>query len=285
MKSKRIRKINLLSRFRNNGNSYLKKIPRSILIPLIVILLALPFAALFLLVGSQENTNTSTPSPAVAPQQTIEKTNTAQLPEEEVSSEEPDDADAPPPPDIATNIPEDTQVQQQEETTVQITEQTPLDESRPSFTLIAGTRVGKKHFPKLQKIADRLGLTLQVHADEKEVSMIRLSLGTHQSQDAKELLNKLQNDSINAFTVHQDGGIAIYAGSFYYSRNARNQKSVLESKGYGVEEIFTKVTLPVYTAYIGNFASQDEAVDFKQNSKQPTIKEMKIQEIPNKRFE
>ncbi|MBU0728627.1 MAG: SPOR domain-containing protein [Proteobacteria bacterium] len=269
MKSSRIRKINLLSKFRKNGNSPLQMIPPKLRLPLVILLIALPVGAFFLLRGSDEN-NISSPPMVAAPQQAMENNSLEQLPQETVASAEP--VAASPAEEIAIEIPKVTPVQRTE----------PADnQSRTSFALHAGTGVARNHFQKLQKIAERLGLPLELHADEQKVNMTRLYLGSYQAPAAEELLKKLQKDTFSSFAIHQDGKIAIYGGSYYYSVNARIHKAKLEGKGYTVEEITTKQTMPVYTAYLGNFASKDEAARFKGSSKEPTIKEMEITEIPD----
>ncbi|MFC1523978.1 SPOR domain-containing protein [Thermodesulfobacteriota bacterium] len=147
------------------------------------------------------------------------------------------------------------------------------------FALAAGTSLFDKDLAEKRKIADRLGLPFHMKVEDQRVTMTRLYLGSFPAQTGMIVLENLKSFSAGAFSVKQGQTVSIYGGSFYYPKEASRLKDLLIQKGFSLKEIPTRVTLPVYAAFIGDFDTFHEADAFRRSSAGFTGEEMTVVEI------
>lgn len=148
----------------------------------------------------------------------------------------------------------------------------------PRFAFDAGFDVSNNNFEEKQNLANKVGLPFHVEITKKRVTMNRLYLGTFPAKKGMALYGKIKKKFPGAFVLQnrQDKTVAVFGGSFYVEEKARKEKSRLAKAGYMVKEIPSRVSLPVYAAYIGDFASTLEGEMFRQQSSTVATKEMSL---------
>lgn len=146
------------------------------------------------------------------------------------------------------------------------------------FAFAAGMEVLDKNFKDKQKIAREVGLPFHMEIANKRVTMTRLYLGTFPLPKGMALYDKIKKKFPGTFVIQnwQEQTVAVFGGSFYYPEAARKEKRRLAKAGYTVHELPSRVELPLYAAYIGDFESTHDAEAFRQHSSQISAQEMPL---------
>lgn len=132
------------------------------------------------------------------------------------------------------------------------------------FAIALGAYVYKTTFEDEQQLAERLEQPFHVKIGEKRVTTTRLYLGTYPAKKAAAILKKIQKIAPDAFLVSKGEGkmASVYGGSYYYRGDVEKTQTLLTQKGFATKQVPTRETLPIYSVYLGDFESQDKAVEF-----------------------
>ncbi len=128
------------------------------------------------------------------------------------------------------------------------------------YTLAGGAYILKSNLQKNRHFAEMLGLTFQVKEKKKNVKMTRLLVGTFPIDKERVESKRLEAYTSDGFVIRHGRKFSIYAGSFFDTADARNQKDRLMKQGLNTEEVSVQVEMPLYISYIGDFETAREAM-------------------------
>ncbi len=131
-------------------------------------------------------------------------------------------------------------------------------------TISLGAYVLKRNFEDEKALADSLGQPFHIIISEKRVTLTRLFLGTYPERESATVLARMKKISPDAFLVHHEKSdtVSVYGGSFYYSGEADKQEALFARHGVIATKAPTRMTLPLYTACMGDFDNRAMAVEF-----------------------
>lgn len=141
---------------------------------------------------------------------------------------------------------------------------TPGKKAAPRFAISLGAYVVKHDFGPEKRLSARFGQPFHVVVTDKKVTMTRVLLGTYPREEATAVLARMKKISPDAFLVEQAQGrtASVYAGSYFYWSYAENQKKLFAQRGHKAVEVPTRLTVPLYSACMGDFDSRAHATEF-----------------------
>ena len=131
-------------------------------------------------------------------------------------------------------------------------------------TISLGAYVLKRNFEDEKALAEHLGQPFHIVISEKRVTLTRLFLGTCPKKESAAVLARMKKISPDAFLVHHGPGelVSVYGGSFYYGADAERQRARFALQGVEATKVPARMTLPLYTACMGDFDTRAAAVEF-----------------------
>ena len=132
---------------------------------------------------------------------------------------------------------------------------------RKGYFVQSGAFIFKNNLNSPRKKIEALGYTPKVKLGSKVVKMNRLTVGEWDSEsDAKSTYEKLKREGYEARIINVGKSLhSILIGSYYYSNIAKEEKIILEAKGYNATIVRTPISMKVYHLLVGPYETPGEA--------------------------
>jgi len=136
----------------------------------------------------------------------------------------------------------------------------PAPAAKQPFTLSAGAFLNKENQQKVEKKIRHLGYTAKVQTVFVMVPMTRLLLGIYDDPAAAQARSQELLPLIpDLFSLQEGDKVALYAGSFQNSDQARRYAEKLHQQGILADEEAVSVRMPLKKISFGSFANRAEA--------------------------
>ncbi len=138
----------------------------------------------------------------------------------------------------------------------------------PRYQVQVGAFLLGSNLHEASKKLQALGFEARQSETTRKTSMVRLKYGQFNEAEGRLKLAELKAVDGDAFLLHEEGKLGVYAGSYLSLDKARHYADILWEKGIKVEEVTVEVEVPLHRLSFGAFPDKPSALAAAEKAKQ-----------------